>query len=63
MPKAGIGRAVGSLGEGVYFNQLILISFADYTGINKHEGEDVGLYDTVLSPADFKAAFVNEDPG
>lgn len=25
-----------------------------YTGINKHEGEDVGLYDTVLSSKDYR---------
>jgi hypothetical protein len=31
-----------------------------YTGINKHEGEDVGLYDTVLSRKDYQATFVNE---
>ena len=31
-----------------------------YTGINKHEGEDVGLYDTVLSRTDYQATFVNE---
>ena len=31
-----------------------------YTGINKHEGDDVGLYDTVLSPGDYHASFVNE---
>jgi len=31
-----------------------------YTGINKHEGEDIGLYDTVLSSNDYKATFVNE---
>ncbi len=30
-----------------------------YTGINKHEGEDIGLYDTVLSAADFHATFMN----
>lgn len=24
----------------------------NYTGINKHEGEDVGLYDTVLNAGD-----------
>ncbi|KAF0208237.1 MAG: putative restriction [Actinobacteria bacterium] len=28
-----------------------------YTGINKHEGEDIGLYDTVLSSADYKSTF------
>jgi len=27
-----------------------------YTGINKHEGEDIGLYDTVLSPKDYQPA-------
>lgn len=31
-----------------------------YTGINKHEGEDIGLYDTVLSRRDYDATFVNE---
>jgi len=31
-----------------------------YTGINKHEGEDIGLYDTVLSRTDYQATFVNE---
>ncbi len=31
-----------------------------YTGINKHESEDIGLYDTVLSRADYQATFVNE---
>lgn len=30
-----------------------------YTGINKHEGEDIGLYDTVLSAADYSAVFEN----
>ena len=30
-----------------------------YTGINKHEGEDIGLYDTVLSADDYHAIFEN----
>ncbi|MDA8119033.1 MAG: GIY-YIG nuclease family protein [Gammaproteobacteria bacterium] len=30
-----------------------------YTGINKHEGEEVGLYDTVLSQSDYQSTFVN----
>jgi hypothetical protein len=30
-----------------------------YTGINKHESEEVGLYDTVLSGTDYKATFEN----
>lgn len=33
----------------------------EYIGINKHEGEDIGLYDTVLSARDYKAGFVNEN--
>lgn len=32
-----------------------------YIGINKHEGEDVGLYNTVLSAKDYQESFVNED--
>lgn len=30
-----------------------------YTGINKHESEDVGLFSTVLSYADYSATFTN----
>jgi hypothetical protein len=30
-----------------------------YAGINKHEGEDIGLYDTVLSAKDYQATFEN----
>jgi hypothetical protein len=30
-----------------------------YTGINKHEGEEIGLYDTVLSATDYEGTFVN----
>lgn len=32
----------------------------EYIGINKHEGENIGLYDTVLSSTDYKESFVNE---
>lgn len=31
-----------------------------YTGIDKHRGKAVGLYDTVLSEDDYKMTFVNE---
>ncbi|MBC2715111.1 MAG: DEAD/DEAH box helicase family protein [Desulfobacteraceae bacterium] len=34
-----------------------------YTGIDRHEGEEVGLYDTVLSATDYQATFVNEAMG
>lgn len=30
-----------------------------YTGVNKHQGEGVGLYDTVLSGEDYRLTFVN----
>ncbi len=30
-----------------------------YIGINKHEGEDIGLYDTVLSRDDYRETFEN----
>lgn len=30
-----------------------------YIGVNKHEGEDIGLFDTVLSPDDFQGVFEN----
>ncbi len=30
-----------------------------YVGINRHEGEGIGLYDTVLSPTDYSATFEN----
>lgn len=33
----------------------------EYIGINKHNGQNVGLYDTVLSAEDYKQSFVNED--
>ena len=33
----------------------------EYIGLNRHEGEDVGLFDTVLSPADYQDSFVNEE--
>jgi hypothetical protein len=30
-----------------------------YIGVNKHEGEDIGLYDTVLSSKDYQSTFEN----
>jgi hypothetical protein len=32
----------------------------EYIGINRHEGEDVGLFDTVISKRDYVGLFVNE---
>lgn len=33
----------------------------EYIGINKHEGENIGLYNTVLSAKEYKESFVNMD--
>jgi hypothetical protein len=30
-----------------------------YAGVNKHEGEDVGLFDTVISAKDYQRTFEN----
>ncbi len=35
----------------------------EYMGINKHEGQDIGLYSTVLSRKDYENSFVNEPEG
>lgn len=32
-----------------------------YTGINKHEGENIGLYDTVIRRGDVVREFENEE--
>ncbi len=32
----------------------------EYIGINKHEGEDIGLFDTVLSSTDYQESIVIE---
>ncbi|MGM0587552.1 MAG: GIY-YIG nuclease family protein [Bacteroidota bacterium] len=32
----------------------------EYTGINKHEGEEIGLWDTTLSHEEYEESFVNE---
>ncbi|MEN9213408.1 MAG: hypothetical protein Q6K80_12505, partial [Thermostichus sp. DG_1_6_bins_120] len=31
-----------------------------YIGINRHEGEDIGLYDTVLRRKEYEAMLLNE---
>jgi len=32
-----------------------------YTGINRHEGEDIGLYDTVLRRKEYDQVFENKE--
>jgi len=47
------------MNDAVYKFKRYEDSSLEYIGINKHEGEDIGLYDTVLSAADYKASFEN----
>jgi hypothetical protein len=48
------------MNDGVYKFKRYEDASLSYTGINKHEGEEIGLYDTVLSRKDYQATFVNE---
>jgi hypothetical protein len=49
----------GLMNDAVYkFKRYEDVSLS-YTGINKHAGEDVGLYDTVASYEDYQATFEN----
>lgn len=47
------------MNDAVYKFKRYEDSSLSYTGINKHEGEDTGLYDTVLKPEDFQSIFEN----
>ena len=49
----------GKMNEAVFGFKRYEDASLSYTGINKHEGEDIGLYDTVLSPKDYQANFEN----
>ncbi len=49
------------MNDAVYKFKRYEDSSLEYIGINKHEGEDIGLYDTVLSAKDYVENFVNED--
>ncbi len=50
----------GLMNDAVYKFKRYEDASLSYTGINKHEGEDIGLYDTVLSSGDYENSFVNE---
>ncbi len=47
------------MNDAVYKFKRYEDSSLNYTGIDKHEGEDVGLFDTVLSVGDYSATFEN----
>jgi len=48
------------MNDAVYKFKRYEDSSLEYVGINKHEGEDVGLWDTVIKRSDFEY-FVNEE--
>jgi hypothetical protein len=50
----------GLMNDAVYKFKRYEDASLEYIGINKHSGEDIGLYDTVLSRQDYEDIFVNE---
>lgn len=51
----------GLMNDAVYKFKRYEDSSLVYTGIDKHTGKAVGLYDTVLSEEDYRMTFVNEE--
>jgi len=51
----------GLMNDTVYKFKRYEDASLEYIGLDKHEGEDVGLYDTVLSADDYAPTFENED--
>jgi hypothetical protein len=51
----------GLMNDAVYKFKRYEDSSLEYTGINRHSNENVGLYDTVLTAKEYSESFVNED--
>ncbi|MHB1295262.1 MAG: DEAD/DEAH box helicase [Anaerolineae bacterium] len=51
------------MNDAVYKFKRYEDSSLSYTGINRHEGEDIGLFDTVLTRKDAQVIFENMPPG
>ena len=49
----------GLLNDAVYKFKRYEDASLSYTGINKHQGEDIGLYDTVITRTDARKVFEN----
>jgi len=49
----------GLMNDAIYKFKRYEDDSLSYTGIDKHEGEKIGLYDTVLSKEDAKMVFEN----
>ena len=49
------------MNDAVYKFKRYEDSSLEYTGINKHRNEDVGLFDTVLKRSEYEETFENEE--
>jgi len=49
----------GLMNDAVYKFKRYEDASLNYTGITKHRDQDVGLFDTVLSPKDYQSEFFN----
>jgi len=49
------------MNDAVYKFKRYEDSSLEYVGVNKHEGEDIGLYDTIVKRDDYEDNFVNLD--
>ena len=49
------------MNDAVYKFKRYEDSSLEYVGINKHEGQNVGLYDTVITRDEYESTFENED--
>jgi hypothetical protein len=49
------------MNDAVYKFKRYEDSSLEYVGINRHEGQNVGLYDTVISRDEYESTFENED--
>jgi hypothetical protein len=57
----GLGLFNSSLmNDAVYKFKRYEDASLEYIGINKHEGENIGLFDTVMTRKDYQDSFVNE---
>lgn len=52
----------GLMNDAIYKFKRYEDASLSYTGINRHEGEDIGLFDTVLSADDYQSIFENLKP-
>jgi hypothetical protein len=49
------------MNDAVYKFKRYEDSSLEYVGINRHEGQNVGLYDTVITRDEYESTFENED--